>query len=134
VRSVTFEGELKQIIETARAEQSRKDAEDTSFNSLWGGISKIVVEVFNAAGLVFSEDPDYSCRQDAENGSKHLKVKKFRGGEPEKWLSFSRDSADRKFVCTSSFAELNDKVTPDKMDESIVKGKVKEFVTLALKP
>jgi hypothetical protein len=88
---MTFDGELRQIIEAARAEQGRSDTQDNNLNGRWSGA-------------------------------------------PERWLSFKLDGAAQEVICSSCFDELKERFSLGEINESVIKGKVKCFVALALKP
>jgi hypothetical protein len=133
---MSFEDELKELIQNAKSRAERSSKESLDFSNGWQSKKLNVVQpVLDRTAKVLADYPEFDAGFRLHNGSISLKI--VRGNNPAQMvaneLTFSAIEADREVSCHYRNPHaVMESFTLDSLDTTAVERKVKEFLAVAL--
>jgi hypothetical protein len=126
-----FDDELKSAIEAGIAARKQRQADLREFRDRWRQArSGIIALCFNRASEILNQYPNFDSRSDLKNGASiHLASGTGEYSGPRHELAFASDEAGRTILCSSTLDQIpGESFTLDRIEPSVIEGKVKEFI------
>jgi hypothetical protein len=132
---MSFEDELKELISNARAEAERKNKDLLRFREAWHQTKMQTVKpLLEQAAKALQIYAQRNATVELRNGSIYLTVG-YKDGSRDvttHQLFFSANEENEEIKCSYGNPETDESFTLDKLDQTAVQNKIKEFVSAVL--